>query len=256
MQRSVNTVDPWDKRVGSDQSLNALLAGHDDDDYYLGLGAGISFLGNFGAAEDLRFDLGVERARSMATRARSRVNDWLGGSGQFPENPGIREGDYVTSSVSRRLLAGPLDAYYGVDGLVAISGPASAAARFWASARVGFGIAGRTGVLSLKAGTVKGDDVPQLRYRIGGPQTVRGYVYGTRTGRSLWSAQLDLGLSRRSVISPVIFADVGNHGVSGTPLSSAGAGLSFFNGLVRLNLAKGLTPRAPIRFDLLFRAAR
>lgn len=84
---------------------------------------------------------------------------------------------------------------------------------------------------------------------------MRGYSYGTVTGRHLWSAQLDLVLRKRSLITPVLFADAGNTQFSGKPLSSIGGGLSLLGGLLRLDIAKGLTPRTSARFDLVFRTA-
>jgi hypothetical protein len=75
----------------------------------------------------------------------------------------------------------------------------------------------------------------------------------------MWAAQLDFALRRRAGFSPVVFVDAGNvirRGGVGQPLTSAGAGLSLLSGLMRFNVAKGLNPVTPVRFDLLFRAPR
>jgi hypothetical protein len=130
------------------------------------------------------------------------------------------------------------------------------AGRGWGSVRLPFVIANRASAISIRGAATAGDDVPQLRPRVGGPMTVRGHDYGTRTGTAMWAAQLDVGLSRRSAMSPVVFADAGNVNGGGDPLVSVGAGLSFLNGLFRFNLAQGLNPRTSLRFDLLFRAPR
>jgi hemolysin activation/secretion protein len=95
----------------------------------------------------------------------------------------------------------------------------------------------------------------QLAFRVGGPYTVRGYEYGTRTGSEFWSAQLDFALTRSPFWAPVVFFDVGDT-FRADPLMGVGAGLSLVNGMMRFNLSKGLRPSTGIRFDLAFSAAR
>jgi hypothetical protein len=153
---------------------------------------------------------------------------------------------------------GPLETRYGVDGTTGVADAASGvmAGRIWGSGRIRFDLAGRGGVLSFRGGAMVGDSVPQFLFRVGGPETVRGYPYGARVGRAAWSTQLDLSLTKNNVISPVLFADAGNTSLAGKAVTSVGGAVSFFGGLVRFNLAKGLTPRTKVRFDLLFRTAR
>ena len=115
---------------------------------------------------------------------------------------------------------------------------------------------GRTGALSLKVGTLLGDNLPQMLFRVGGPETVRGYQYGSRQGRHFWSAQLDFATSRSPFFAPVLFVDAGDTFSSSSPLIGAGAGVSLISGMIRLNVAKGLNPSGDLRFDLLFRAPR
>ncbi len=80
---------------------------------------------------------------------------------------------------------------------------------------------------------------------------------GERRGDAFWSAQLDFGLRRSGIISPVIFADLGDATFSSfDPLIGVGGGLSMLQGFVRLNLSKGLEPDRDLRLDLLFRAPR
>jgi hypothetical protein len=142
----------------------------------------------------------------------------------------------------------------GVEGL---AGGGITAGRGWAVIRAPFALAGRSGALTIRAGGTTGDSVPQFQFRAGGPHTVRGYAYGTRTGAAVWAGQLDIALSRRSVFAPVLFIDVGDRFNSGLdPLVAVGGGFSILEGIVRLNWSKGLTPGVPVRFDLLFRAPR
>jgi hemolysin activation/secretion protein len=93
--------------------------------------------------------------------------------------------------------------------------------------------------------------MPQLRFRLGGPQTVRGYVYGVAVGRSFWSAQGDVELTVSQWWSPTLFADVGNVDFADTPLVGVGAGVSFLSGWVKLQIARGVTGSGVTRFDVL-----
>lgn len=253
--RDVREAEPWTSGLGMGNSFNALWAGHDDADYHLALGGGVGYAANHGALRDLELSAAFEQHRSMATRTRSTLNDWLGGTGVFQSNPAVLPGDFVRVGASRQWRAGRAAVTLGTDALL---GRNATGGRGWASGLFPFVVLGRSAALSVRAGATLGDSIPQLRLRLGGPITVRGYDYGTRTGTGMWAARLDVGLSRRSAVSPVVFADVGNvigRG-AGDPLVSVGGGLSILSGLMRFNLSKGVNPQTPIRFDLLFRAPR
>ena len=124
------------------------------------------------------------------------------------------------------------------------------------SARARFSLLGRGVGLTARTATELGDDIPQMQFRVGGPETVRGYDYGYRRGKSGWAAQADLALTHNGFVAPVIFADIGNTFTSAKPLISAGGGVSILDGMIRFNLSGGLQPKTHLRFDLLFRAAR
>jgi hemolysin activation/secretion protein len=144
----------------------------------------------------------------------------------------------------------------GIDpGVEVLAGGSGTGVRAWAGVRVPFTLLGLGGTVQARAGITRGDSLPQLALRLGGPGTVRGYAYGTRTGRELWAAQLDLAIVRSRVVAPVVFVDLGDT-FAADPLIGTGVGLSLLNGLVRFNLAKGLRPDESVRFDLLFRAPR
>ncbi|MSR06196.1 MAG: hypothetical protein EXR93_03875 [Gemmatimonadetes bacterium] len=254
--RDVREFELWTMGLTTGNSFNALLAGHDDADYYISQGAGLAFAANRGLLRDFELSAGYERHRTMLRATHSALNDVLGGTGVFQVNPFVSAGDFVRLAATRPWRTGPASFTVGADALL---NPDSKGVRGFASAKLPFALAGRSGALSLKAAGMAGDLISQLQSRVGGPQTVRGYDYGTRSGPGMWAAQLDFGVSRRSAVSPVLFADVGNiirWGGAGDPLVGVGAGLSFFSGIMRFNVAKGLNPDTPVRFDLLFRAPR
>lgn len=256
--REVREAEPWTTGQGLGNSLNALFAGHDDADYHLALGGGVRLTPYGGVVAGTDFTLSFERHRSMSTATGSAVNDALGGSGQFPPNPTVAEGDYLHAAVAPHWRIDRVSIDAGFEALV---GDTATAARAWIGATIPFDVAGRTGALSLRTGHTAADPLPQLRYRLGGPQTVRGYRYGFRTGDGFWAVQLDLALSRRWILAPVVSIDVGDvfsldAPYDANPLVGLSAGVSALNGWLRLNLSKGLNPDEDLRFDLLFGAPR
>lgn len=251
--RAVREVEPWTGGFTFGGSLNAIFAGHDDADYFLATGGGLELTPNSGPFADTRLAVSLEQQASLAAVAGSGVNDALGGDGIFPPNPAVAQGSYVRLGVSRRDRVGSLELRVGADGLV---GEGAGGARFWSAATVPWSMLGRRAVLRLAGGGLAGDRLPQLAFRLGGPRTVRGYVYGARTGSTLWSAQFDYELRRRAVLMPVVFVDAGDTFAAGDPLVSFGAGLSLLGGLIRADVSKGISPAVSPRFDLSFRLNR
>jgi hypothetical protein len=249
--REVAEAEPWTSGRSIGGSLNALFTAHDDADYYLATGGGIAYTWNYGPLRDLELSLGVEQHGSLDAEATSVVADaW--GSGVFSPNPPVTEGVFGLAGAREHYRLGPVRVEHGVQ---ALGSDSLFSVRGWTATRVGFSVLGRTGALGLVVGGSLGDSIPQMDFRLGGPETVRGYPYGTRRAPAFWSARLDLALTRPRVIVPVVFGDLGDT-FEADPLVSAGGGLSFLGGLMRFNLAKGLHPSADWRFDLLFRALR
>jgi hypothetical protein len=252
--RSVFEAEPWTRGQSIGNTLNATFAGHDDADYYLALGGSVRYLPYRGPLEDVELLVGVERHRSMTTVSGSPVNDFFGGSGFLPANPPVAPGDFARGRLSTERRLGAANLRLGVEALVGDS----TAGRGWIDLRGRFRVAGRTGALSLRSAYALGDTLPQLFFRVGGPTTVRGYDYGTRLARGGWSAQLDLALTRRWLIAPVVFVDAGDTFHSGRfdPLVGVGGGISLLGGWIRLNGSVGVNPKTDFRFDLLFGAPR
>jgi hypothetical protein len=244
--REVQAVEPWSKSAFGG-SLNAVISGHDDADYYLATGGGVEVIPNRGLLRHSRVRLSVQREQSVVTRAGSALNRALGGDGQFPPNPAIAAGDYLRLSVSRSQGLGPLqwssagDLWYRGDAI---------AGRLWARGRLALRVAGRAVTFRGTLQAAAGDSLPQAWPRVGGAATVRGYDYGTRWSRAAWAGQLDVHLRRRGLLVPVVFLDVGDGVPSRNPLVGVGAGVAVLGGILRLDLSRGLNPSAPVRFDL------
>jgi hypothetical protein len=111
------------------------------------------------------------------------------------------------------------------------------------------------GALTLGAGTSGGRVPIQKQFFLGGVQTVRGQRAGAAIGDAFWMTSAEIGTSDVG-IRKIVFADLGWAGSRtdfshpGRPLSGAGVGASFMDGLIRLDVAKGIYPEKAIRTNL------
>jgi len=111
------------------------------------------------------------------------------------------------------------------------------------------------GAVTIGAGTSGGALPIQKQYFIGGVQTVRGQRAGAAIGDAFWLASAEVGTSAVG-IKKILFADLGWAGARGSfskpgrPLSGAGVGASFLDGLVRFDVAKGIYPEKAVRVNL------
>jgi hemolysin activation/secretion protein len=106
------------------------------------------------------------------------------------------------------------------------------------------------------AGTSRGTIPVQGRFYLGGPATLRGYSGAVTSGDSYWRGRIEIGNSFPAA-RLMLFTDVGWAGLRkdftrGKPLIGSGVGASFFDGLVRLDLSRGMRAPTGWRFDLYF----
>ncbi len=107
-------------------------------------------------------------------------------------------------------------------------------------------------------GSSVGELPPQRAWFLGGLRTVRGLPPGSQFGNAYWFVRSEVG-TRFGFVRPVVFADVGwagareDFGAAGT-MSGAGGGLSFLDGIFRLDVARNLARGGGWRTDLYFEA--
>jgi hypothetical protein len=255
--RDIADVDPFSPGHTVGNTLDALFVAHDNADYALAEGGSASFGTSLRTGLDLTLDARVERETSVARRAKSAVNDFLGGDGVFPANPPVDEGTFG-GGFARLAHSGGLRWALTAD---VLGGGGRATGRLFGDLRVDVG--GRAGAtLRLKAGVATRPTLQQSLFRLGGPATVRGFDYGTSRGQAFWAAQLDVA-PVRGRLRPVAFVDVGQAArpadlFSSTALAGAGVGVSCFGGVLRLDLSHPLTPDLgdKVRFDIVVQAVR
>ena len=111
------------------------------------------------------------------------------------------------------------------------------------------------GALTLGGGTSGGHLPIQKQFFLGGVQTVRGQRAGAAIGDSFWMTSAELGTGWPG-FRKIVFGDLGWAGSRtdfahpGRPLSGAGVGASFMDGLIRVDVAKGIYPEKSVRTNL------
>jgi hypothetical protein len=111
------------------------------------------------------------------------------------------------------------------------------------------------GALTLGGGTSGGHLPIQKQFFLGGVGTVRGQRAGAAIGDSFWMTSAEIGTGSVG-FRKIVFGDLGWAGSRtdfahpGRPLSGAGVGASFMDGLIRIDVAKGIYPEKSVRTNL------
>ena len=236
-------------------SLSALLFGRDEGFYYRTLGAELTGTGDDSATGSWR--LFAEHQSDATKKTNFSLAEKIG-SGNFEENIDAANGNYFGVSAERHGTRG-LDPHglrlFGQTKAEAVAGT-SDFLRGMFDATVSHGLTSKLdGALTLAAGTSAGSVPIQRDWFLGGSQTIRGQAAGAAVGDAFWMSRVELGSSFVGA-RPVVFYDVGwagdRHDFSnpGKPISGAGVGASFMDGLVRFDLARGIYPEKKFRANL------
>jgi hypothetical protein len=252
--------DDWGSPLTFGSSVASLLYARDEGFYYRAWGAELT--GEQASLGGLTWRLFAQREG----RADANTNFSLGrvwGADFLPQIRAPRAGE-LGGSLDRRVALGGADPY----ALRLVGGVRAEAAagtydytRGVVDATVSRSLfAGLAGALTASAGTSGGTLAPQRAFYLGGLRTVRGQNAGTAVGDAFWMGRAEVGLNIASA-RPVAFFDLGWAGRRssffsnpGRPISGAGIGASFLDGLIRVDLAEGVRPRRGLRGDVYLEA--
>ncbi|HEY6222903.1 MAG TPA: hypothetical protein VIW26_03915 [Gemmatimonadales bacterium] len=110
------------------------------------------------------------------------------------------------------------------------------------------------GALEVAGGMTGGEAPVQGHWFLGGPATLRGYGGGAASGPDFWRVRVEVASSspgaRLAVFSDAGWAGEGRALSAGRPLYAVGAGASFLDGILRVDLARGLAAPQGWRVDL------
>ncbi len=266
--RRLAVASDWGNPLSFGSSLTALLFGRDDGFYYRAAGAQLERSSTAGGGFSTRFFAEYDTPARVTTRF--NLARAFGSPTEFRDNVDAVRGTALGTAIrdtrsfgldpagwraftDLRLEGGWFAPAHSQDGA------AHAFARAAADVTVSRGLGGALAA-ALTVGGGNSDHAPiQRAFFLGGAQTVRGQVPGTGIGQAYWLSRLELGTSG-SGARRVLFGDLGWAGPRamwqhpGRPMSGAGVGLSFLDGLVRADLSHGIYPRKKLRFDLYLEA--
>lgn len=255
--------DDWGSPLSFGASLGALLYGRDEGYYYRSTGAELTRTLARGGGLSTR--LFIQRDGRADANAEFNLSKAFGGGSRFSQNISAEESTILGAALREQFSRGddPLGwrlfgDFRGEGGYVM---PTAAAIekRAYGRAAGDLTITRGFGEVIAAALTVSGgvsDNAPiQRAFFLGGAQTVRGQLLGSAIGDAYWLGRAEVGQAL-GVVRPVVFADVGWAGARedfahpGRPLSGVGIGSSVFDGLIRLDLSRGIYPRKKMRLDL------
>jgi len=239
---------------GFTSSLTALLTGYDDGNYYLATGAGV-WMERGDRPLSGSFSLFAEHQESAP-----KVATYSLFSPDTTEAPppalDVKEGNYygVRSRVDLQLGD---DSQKGVL-LVRVHGQAAFGERDFASIGTTTDLVGPlpgpfSGGLRVQAGVATTRVPGQALYYLGGYKTIRGYPANIASGPSTFIFSGEIG-TEIPLVRLVAFGDVGwanevRKLFDEEALTSVGGGISIADGILRVDIAKGLSPGGVWRFQ-------
>lgn len=259
--RRLAPFDPTQRAFGFGASLNALLFGRDEADYFRATGAELTSRPITGGRWSFAWRAFGEHQHAVSRETRfTLARAW--DSDPFREVRPASDADQAGLGVtlSRTFGGDRSPARFtlgtGVEGQTGTFG----FGRGQLTARLGLPSLGRFALaLEGAAGTTAGDVPVQGLWYLGGPTTVRGYAGALVGGEAFWRARAEVGTPMPGA-RLVVFSDAGWAGERDgwefdPPLLSAGIGASFLDGLIRLDLARALREPKRWRVDLYLDAA-
>ena len=254
--RRLAAFDPSSRPFGIGASLNALLFGRDEADYFRATGAELTSRPVRDGRWSFAWRVFGEHQHAVSRETQfTLARAW--DSEPFREVRAADDADQAGLGLSlARTFGGDraparLTVGTGVEGQTGTFGfgRGQAFARLAAPSLGRFALA-----LEGAAGTTAGDVPVQGLWYLGGPSTVRGYPGALVGGEAFWRARAEVATPLPAA-RLVVFSDAGWVGARDgwdfdPPLLSAGVGASFLDGLVRFDVSRALRTQTGWRVDL------
>ncbi len=255
--RRLSGVDPTARSLGVGNSLGALLLGRDDGDYFRAAGAEVTVVPAVTLPQRFTIRVFAEQQRRALKRTDFSVPHAFQDRHVFRPNITADSADQIGAAFTVRTQRGidperpQWTAEVTLEGSVGTFRFGRASTTLRVAAPLGPRIAG---AVELAGGMADGRVPVQSFWYLGGPGTLRGYGGNAMSGDAFWRARLELA-NRWPAARAVLFADVGRAGPRdhlslARSLAGVGVGVSFLDGLLRLDLARAV--RAPTGWRLDF----
>ncbi len=254
--RRLAAVNPDTKPFGIVNSVWGIIGQRDDGDYFRSLG--VELTGENAVSGWWSWRVFAERQREARVETDFGLPHLFDGDHVFRPNILADTADQVGGSLTLRGNE-PLSEWLQLGGETTIEASAGDFEFGRGAATVRAIITPRSFpaiAFEAAAGTSHGTVPVQGRFYLGGPATLRGYTGAVIAGESFWRGRIEVGNSFPGA-RLTAFSDVGWAGPravfwSGRPLIGSGVGASFFDGLVRFDVARALRSPTGWRFDLYF----
>lgn len=252
--RRLVAANPDESPLGPRNSVMAFFFGRDDGQYFRA--RGVEFVMDDRSAGRWGVRLYHERQVSAGVETDFSLPGLLDGDRVFPPNfvadPATQTGAVLTLGATRAVSR---TVTLGATGQVEVATGDREFARGALTLRTTVIPEGRlAGAASLTVGSSRGEVPAQSAFRIGGPGSLRGYPGSVAVGDAYWLARFEVGTTTPSA-RLIGFTDLGWAGDRGEwntdrMLVGAGIGASFLDGLVRVDLARGLRAPKGWRFEV------
>lgn len=254
--RRLAAVNPDTKPFGVVNSVWGILAQRDDGDYFRSIGAELT--GTNTETGWWSWRLFAERQKSAAVETDFSIPHLFNSDRAFRPNViADRANAFGASFTFRGVKPVSRTVQFGAETTAdAVGGDfryarGSTALRAIVTPRALLAIA-----VEGAAGTSTGSVPVQGRFYLGGPATLRGYPGAVISGDAYWRGRIEIGnafpAARLTAFTDVGWAGPRNDFAHGKPLIGSGVGASFLDGLVRLDLSRGMRAPKGWRFDLYF----
>lgn len=259
--KRLNASNDWGHPLSFGAGASAFLFGRDEGVYYRTTGAELAGDNIFGRELDWR--IFTEKQKDAAAQTNVSLPRALGSDGFGPRENILAERIHESGASLRKVSSFGMDPNgfrllsdlrlegaggdrdYGRGALdLTVSHPLGRAFNRDFSASLTGG-----------AGTSLGELPVQRYWYLGGTNSVRGQQIGAESGSSYWLTRTEVGYGA-AAFRRALFFDLGwagdRHAWSemGRPASGVGGGLSFMDGLIRMDLARGLYPAKQWNFAL------
>jgi hypothetical protein len=240
----------WGSPLNFGSSFSALVFGRDEGFYYRAIGAQVVGQTEVGTPVEWRFFVEKQTTASQST------NFSLMGDNALP-NILAREGTYPGLAVRLRKNFGinPEGQRLFTDLRLEGAGGDSLFGRGALDLTLTEQVGKMSAALTASGGSSVGALPIQRNWFLGGSQSIRGQSPDTaQHGNAFWRGRVELGTTIQGA-RPVVFSDLGWVGDRskfrevGLPMSGVGVGASMLDGLMRLDVARGINPRKQWRVD-------
>jgi hypothetical protein len=244
------SASDWGSPLNFGSSFSALVFGRDEGFYYRATGAQVVGQTEVGTPVEWRFFVEKQTPASQSTTFS------LMGDNTLP-NIAAREGTYPGAALRVRKNFGinPEGQRLFTDLRLEGAGGDSLFGRGALDMTLTEQVGKVSAALTASGGSSVGGMPIQRHWFLGGNQSIRGQSPDTaQHGNAFWRGRMELGTLIQGA-RPVVFGDIGWVGDRnafrqvGVPMSGVGAGVSMMDGLIRLDVARGINPRKQWRVD-------